>query len=256
MLITNKEVYRTREYEPWAYGQGLILEEKFLVERYLQHHKKTLEAGTGGGRILLEIKKMGFNNLFGYDYLPEFIQQAKKKDTSGSISFEVHDATDLNTYENNAFEQIIYLQQILSMMEDENSRLKAFEQAYRILDKGGTALFSFLCFEGKIQTSKLYTIYVAYLRFLRTILAKKVSIQSIPWVKNNEKIQFLSALLDKGPNVYWYRASEAEQLLKKVGFKVIAVGGNTQLQQGKMYDDFESLQNQPLSEMLYVVCTK
>lgn len=256
MVISNKEVYRTREYEPWAYGQGLILEEKYLVEHYLQRDKKTLEGGTGGGRILLEIKRMGFKNLFGYDYLPEFIREAKKKDVSGSISFEVHDATDLDIYEDNAFEQIIYLQQLLSMMEDKNDRLKAAQEAYRILEKGGTALFSFLCFEGKLQTTKMYAIYVAYLRLLRKILAKKVSIQSIPWVKNNEKIQFFTALLDKGPNVYWYRVSEVEQLLKKVGFKIIAVGGNTQLKQGQMYDDFELLQNQPLSEMLYVVCTK
>jgi len=65
----------------------------------LNKNGKTVEAGTAGGRILREMKDLGFQELYGYDYVSEFIEQAKQREASQSISFEVQDATDL-TYEN------------------------------------------------------------------------------------------------------------------------------------------------------------
>ena len=64
-----------------------------------------------------EMKNLGFQELYGYDYVPEFIEQAKQREASQIISFEVQDATNL-TYEVYGFEQIIYLQQIVSFIEE------------------------------------------------------------------------------------------------------------------------------------------
>jgi hypothetical protein len=41
---------RTVELDSWATRRGLTADEKYLIEKHLR--KKTLEAGTGGGRIL------------------------------------------------------------------------------------------------------------------------------------------------------------------------------------------------------------
>ena len=96
--------------------------------------------------------------------MPEFIEQAKQREASQSISFEVQDATDL-TYKDSGFEQIIYWQQIVCFIEEEEKRLKAFREAYRIIKNGGTALFSFLSFESRIKS--LFVVYLAYLSMLR-----------------------------------------------------------------------------------------
>jgi ubiquinone/menaquinone biosynthesis C-methylase UbiE len=96
--------------------------------------------------------------------VPEFIEQAKLREASQIISFEVQDATDL-IYEISGCEQIIYLQKIVIFIEKQEKRLKAFREAYRILKNGGTALFSFLSLESRIKS--LFVVYLAYLSMLR-----------------------------------------------------------------------------------------
>ena len=252
MSINNKEVYSTVEFDAWADKKGLNEDEKYLIVKHLNKTGKTVEAGTAGGRILLEMKDLGFQELYGYDYVPEFIEQAKQRDPSQSISFEVQDATDLS-YETSGFEQIIYLQQIVSLIEEDEKRLKALREAYRILKNDGTALFSFLNFESRIKSP--FVLYLAYLSMLRRLSGSNRSIQYIPWLKLGGKYNFL-ALLDRGPYPYWYKIQEAQQNLTKVGFKIVSVGSSYQIGQGKMCDDIESLKNQPIAGMLYFVCKK
>lgn len=251
-LINNKEVFRTVEFDIWADGKGLNEDEKYLIVKYLNKNGKTVEAGTAGGRILREMKDLGFQELYGYDYVPELIEQAKQRDASQSIFFEVQDATDLN-YENSSFEQIIYLQQIVSVIEEEDKRLKALREAYRILKKDGTALFSFLNFESRIKSP--FVVYLAYLSMLRRLSGSNRSIQYIPWLKLGGNFNFL-ALLDRGPYPYWYKIQEGQQILTKAGFKIVGVGSSYQIGQGKMCDDIESLKNQPIAGMLYFVGKK
>ncbi|MBD2308787.1 class I SAM-dependent methyltransferase [Chroococcidiopsis sp. FACHB-1243] len=253
-MLDNKKIYQsTEEFNTWAYGKGLKFEEKYLIDNYLDKHLKTVEAGTAGGRILLEMRKMGFTSLIGYDYVPEFIEQAKQKDPSSEITFEVEDATKLS-YVDDSFAQILYLQQIISSIDGDQAKLKAFEEAYRILKPGGTALFSFLCFEVRAQTL-IYKPYLVYLRILRSLQAKSLSLQYLPWLKLGGKWN-LSALLDREPYVYWYRPQEVEQLLRTVGFEVTAVGSSAQIEGNSMCTSVEELARQPLAGGLYFVCTK
>jgi SAM-dependent methyltransferase len=248
-IISNKEVYNTIEFDAWADKTGLNEDEKYLIVNYLNKNGKTVEAGTATGRILWEMNDLGFQELYGYDYIPEFIEQAKQRAQSQSISFEVQDATGL-TYENSDFEQIIYLQQILCFIEEDDKRLKAFREAYRILNNGGTALFSFLSFESRIKSP-----FVLYLSMFRRLSGSKRSLQYIPWLKLGGKLNFL-ALLDRSPYPYWYKLQEVHQILTEVGFNIVSVGSSYQIGQGKMYDDIESLKNEPIAGMLYFVCKK
>lgn len=251
-IISNKEVYNTVEFDAWADKTGLNEDEKYLIVNYLHKHGKTVEAGTATGRILWEMNDLGFQELYGYDYVPEFIEQAKQREQSQNISFEVQDATDLS-YETSDFEQIIYLQQILCFIEEDDKRLKAFREAYRILKNGGTALFSFLSFESRIKSP--FVLYLAYLSMLRRLSGSNRSIQYIPWLKLGGKFNFL-ALLDRSPYPYWYKLQEAHEILTKVGFNIVSVGSSHQIDRGKMCDDVESLKNEPISGMLYFVCKK
>ena len=97
MITDNKTVYSTVEFDSWAKREGLIRSESFLIENYFDSNpiQDTVEAGTAGGRILFDLKRRGFSNLSGFDFVPEFIEQAKKSDSNGKIHFQVMDATRL-----------------------------------------------------------------------------------------------------------------------------------------------------------------
>jgi SAM-dependent methyltransferase len=252
-MFNNKEVFGTVEFERWAYKESLDPHEKYLIEEYLDKKGKTLEAATGGGRILLEMKDLGFTSLYGFDYLPEIIEVAKKRDATHTISFEVQDATNLN-YSDSSFDQIIYLQQIMCIIDDELGRLNAFKEAYRILKTGGTALFSFLNYDVRTK-SIMYLPYLGYITLLRKLLSSNRSIQYLPWLKLGGKPNF-SSLLDKGPYVYWYKIQEVYQILREANFEVVAIGSNYQINQKRMHTSLEALANEPIEGGLYVVCKK
>ena len=95
-----------------------------------------MEAGTSGGRILLELQGLGFTKLSGYDYVPEFIERARARDSSGKIDYAVMDARRTQ-YPDNHFEQIIYLQQIISFIETSEGREQSIRESFRILKPGG-----------------------------------------------------------------------------------------------------------------------
>lgn len=252
-ISSNKAVFSTVEFESWANKTRLIPAEKHLIELYLDKMGKTLEAGTAGGKILLAMKDMGFTSLHGFDYVPEFIEQAKRRDASNTISFEVGDAVCLE-YEDSSFDQAVYLQQVICFIEDEASRMEALRESHRILKPGGTALFSFLSFEARSRSLE-YIPFLFYLSTLRKITGSHRSIQQIPWLKLGGRMNF-GALRDVGPYVYWYKLGEICQILKQIGFQIVAMGSTRQIREGRMRDCYDTLAKESIGGMLYVVCKK
>lgn len=253
-ISTTKEMYSTIEFNFWAYQQdSLTSSEEFVVENYLDKNLKTLEAGTGGGRIISSMNRIGFKNLYAFDYVPDFIEVAKKKNTSNNICFSVEDAISLN-YRDCEFEQLVYLQQVLCNIEDETGRFNAFKEAYRILRKGGIAIFSLLNFDGR-AISLLSAPYLMYLYLMRKIVNVNRSIQYLPQLKYSGKMNF-GALLDQSPYLYWYRLEEAYRIIQEANFKIVALGSDFQISQGKMHTSLETLKQAPNKGMLYFVCTK
>ena len=94
--MNNQEYYQKKEFENWAFREELIPSEIFVTENYLVPNKKTLEAGTGAGRILMQLAAKNFTDLAGFDFLPEFIELAKRKDPEQRIDFQIQNALDLN----------------------------------------------------------------------------------------------------------------------------------------------------------------
>ena len=255
MITDNKTVYSTVEFDSWAKREGLTRSESFLIDNYFDSKPihDTVEAGTAGGRILLDLQRRGFSNLSGFDFVAEFIEQAKRSDSNGNIHFHVMDATQLN-YPDGKFSQAIYLQQIVSLIESEVGRKKAVAEAYRILKQGGTVAFSFLCFESR-QTALSYRVFIAWICIFRMILLRKRCFQLLPWLKLGGSFNWL-AIFDIAPYVYWFRVDEAEQLLIDAGFRIVAVGTDEQISQKNILESAVKLSDQTKKGMLYFICKK
>lgn len=252
-IRTNKDIYQGEEFSRWSHREGLIQEEEYLINHYCEKHLRTLEAGTAGGRILLEMNRNGFTDLHGYDFVPELIDVAIRRDTSNQIEFAVDDAISLH-YDDASFDQILYLAQIISFIESPDDRLKAIKEAYRVLRPGGTALFSFLLYETRNSNLLLVPLMI-YLRLLRKVRGSQRPLRALPWLRLNGKPN-LHALLDKAPYNYWFRLKEAKDLLESNGFQVIALGTSHQLRNDTICDSYEELTRLPLRGMLYIACRK
>jgi ubiquinone/menaquinone biosynthesis C-methylase UbiE len=252
-LSDNRSVFSTVELSVWEERRRLIPAEKFLIERYCTKTGETLEAGTGAGRILFEMKAMGFTSLRGFDLVYPLLAYAKKKESTNTISFELQDAVRLG-YKSSSFDQLICLQQIVCFIEDAASRLMALKEAHRVLRPGGRALFSFLSFEAR-KKSALYLPYLLYLALLRTLNRSNRSIQHLPWLRLGGKFNWAS-LLDSRPYVYWYKLEEIVQLLETTGFQIAAIGSTRQIMKGMMYPSYHTLVNEPVDGMLYIVANK
>jgi ubiquinone/menaquinone biosynthesis C-methylase UbiE len=252
-MKNNKELYEGSEFANWAYREDLIPEEQYLIDKYLSTNLKTVEAGTAGGKIPLAMAKMGFTDLHGFDYVAEFIETAKERDKDNQVDFQVQDATQL-LYDSESFDQIIYLQQIISSIDNGDDRSKALLESYRILKPGGIGLFSFLSFE--VRSSDFpYSLYIPYLKVLRSFKKDALTIQHLPWMKLDGKFN-QNSLLDRPPYTYWYMADEISNLLEEVGFQIVDIGSTTEIKNGLMKKSHRELDRQQLNGMLYVVVTK
>lgn len=249
----SSQVYAGPEFERWAKAKGLIPSERFLIEHYLRPDGSTLEAGVGGGRILRALIELGFEYTSGFDNVPALIEEARRQDPCRKTAYSVQDAREL-PYVDGEFDQIIYLQQIISFIGDEEGRRRAAAEAYRVLKPGGTALFSFLCYESRLQ-SVLMRGMITYLACLRALTFRHRSSQSMPWLWLGGRFNF-SALLDRSPHVYWFRLQEAGDLLTEQGFAIVGIGTMAQTQRQMLCRSVEELQHASQGGMLYAVCRK
>jgi SAM-dependent methyltransferase len=249
----HRTVFGTVERDYWAEAAGLKPDERALIERYLARDATTLEAGTGGGRILGEMRRLGFTSLAGFDFVPELVAEARRADPTRDIRFEVQDARRLE-YPDASFDQVLYLQQLLSSIEESGDRARVMREALRILKSGGIALFSVLPFDVRARSAR-HRPYLLYLRMLRRLGGSERPPQLLPRMRMRGRPK-PTALRDAGPYVYWYRAEEIERELRAVGFEVTAIGTTPQVLGGSMPDSARWLTPESLGGTLYVVCRR
>jgi SAM-dependent methyltransferase len=247
------EIFAGPELKHWAEEEGLIAPVEFLVGQYFHSDRVTVEAGTAGGHVLRALAERGFTDLSGFDYVSELIQQARLKDQSGKLAFSVQDARKL-TYTDGSFEQLIYVGQVLCCISDPAGRQKAVAEAYRILRPGGLALFSFASYESRLQSAR-YRALVGYLRCLRTLARRELSLQYMPWLWVGNRFN-TSALLDRPPYFYWYHYEEAANLLLNQQFRILGIGTRAQTDQHRLCESMDEFRRNPKNGMLYIVCQK
>ncbi len=246
-----KELFRESEFGQWAQRAGLEEGEQFMIAKYLDPQANTLEAGSGGGRILLAMQAAGFQHLHGFDILPEFVEAARGRDTSGKIDYQVQDGRRL-TYADASFDQLVYLQQFVSLVGPADDRRQAIAEAFRVLRPGGRIIMSLLCMRGRLRR---YWPLLAYLSVLRTVTFRNLSIQHQPWLRLKDAPNY-AALLDRGPYVYWFHEQEAMDAFTAAGFTVEAIGSDAQVHAGRLIEPANDMQGQPFRGRLYMVCRK
>lgn len=237
--MDNHSIYANEEIESWVDRSGLIEQEKYLVSKYLQNKGKLIEAGTGGGRISLEIKKEYDKlEIMAFDFVKEMIENAKIK--SDKISFEVADASDLSFIEDESFDFAVYLQQIVSLVPYSLMSL-VLSESFRILKKDGLIIFSFLYFDGRAINPFLSSL----INTIRVIRGEKYQQGSLPWLKLSGKPNY--KLFGKNQAMtYWFKKEEILEILKKTGFKIIEVTTSKEILKHLSGAD----------GMLYIVCKK
>jgi len=237
--LNNHTVYANEELASWTGRTGLLEQESYLIEKYLRNNGRLIEAGTGGGRIAVEIeKRFSRLNILAFDFVEEMIASAKKK--SSTIDFRVMDASDLSSLKDESFDFAVYLQQIVSLVP-EALIPKVLEEAYRILKMDGVVIFSFLYYEGR-KINPLLSFMVNTVRFLR---GEEREQQRLPWLKLGGKINL--KLFCKGQaTTYWFHENEIRGVLERSGFEILEVATSKQLQQSAAISE----------GMLYVVCRK
>jgi ubiquinone/menaquinone biosynthesis C-methylase UbiE len=114
-MATNKDFYENGSAK-WGYKEGLTRSEFFLLERFAPK-SKILEAGTAGGRLLYALSGMGRTELAGFDYFASHLEIAKRRVGAADIDFRLMEARNL-PYEDESFNGVLYLQQILSNLEN------------------------------------------------------------------------------------------------------------------------------------------
>jgi SAM-dependent methyltransferase len=245
--VSNRDRYTTTDFEKWASRRPLRPQERWLIERHLSRAGDTLEAGTGGGSILLAMRDMGFGSLTGFDNVPAMIRSARAADPAGDVTFDVMDATDL-VYADGSFDQLIYLQILLCLVESEGGRAGAVREAYRVLRSGGVALFSVASWEAR-ETQPLARAVGTWLRVLRLLRRTDRSPRDWPHLHANDQLN-PSALLDRGPYIHWFTRREAEDLLKMTGFSI--VWSSVEPEDMAATDGVEGFDG----SAMYFVCTK
>ncbi len=225
-----------------VYRQGVWPEEEAILRKYLKEpSKKVVEAGAGGGRLTFFIESLGFGEISGFDIVSEMVAlaQAEALKRKSKIKFEIGDAADLNIFDSNSFDYLVYIQQVLCFVPKSlfNASLS---EAYRIAKKDAIVIFSFLDYESRFYNPLLSLITNA----IRTIRGEDRSKYHLPWLKINDT-QINWRLFKKGaPSVYWVKKEQILNQLKQVGFEIMEV------------DHGNKIHRKGNKGALYVVCRK
>ncbi len=239
----NKELYTKKLFKIWSEKCGLLPTEEYLINKYvLNKNSKLIEAGTGGGRIIFEIEKLGFTKLEAFDFVEDMVTfcEEKKKKLNSNIEFKLADAAKLSSYETNTFDYLIYLQQVLCFV-DKDLFLQSLNEAHRIGKEKSIYIFSFLNWESKFY-NPLLSWMVNFFRIIRN--QKKLKYQ-LPWLILDGKFNW-KILNSNQPLNLWFKKENIIKILNDNGFNIVEL----------INGEYTTDENDSKSGHLYIVCQK
>lgn len=239
----NIKLYTNELFEQWTTRTNLNTAENYFLNKYLTDKtKNVLEAGTGGGIISFEIEKKGFTNISAFDIVPSMVSRAKDvaNQKKSKITFEIADATRLINFQNNQFDYLIYLQQVLCFVPNDTF-LNALIETYRVAKKDAIVIFSFLDYDSR----RLNSILSFIVNVVRKIRGEQILKYYLPWLKIGKKYNW--KLFNKNQaQTYWVKRNFITHELQKLGFEVLEIKNDCQIEN----------QKKSARGMLYIVCKK
>ena len=237
------------EKEQWGKQMpsvGLHPEEEYFLTHYIGDTRcSVVDVGTAGGRVAIALAARGHAPVYGFDVVPELIEDARANARLRhlDIHFDVADARSI-PLPDNSVDLLIFSAALLCFLPDESGRMQALSEARRIVRPGGWLLSSYNLFGSRWFDRGLS---------LLVSLGRKMSGdgrpgRSLPMLRQNGRFT-IRALSRNGPCAYWYRLDECVLELVRSGFMLVDMFSSSGLQQSRVHD-FSTLGQQGT---LYVV---
>ena len=121
-----------------------------MMDRYIKPGDRILDIGGGPGHYAIHYAKQG-HSVTLLDLSDENVRFAKKKagQYGVKIAAEQGDATDLSRFADDSFDTVFLMGPLYHLMNEE-SRIRAIEEAKRVLKPGGCLLSSFILMFGGV----------------------------------------------------------------------------------------------------------
>jgi len=163
------------------------------VQEFLKKQKgRVLDLGCGTGRNFIKNNKI---ELYGLDFSKEMLKHAEEKIKRDTIkAYLIKSEFTKLPFQDNLFNAAIFIRS-LHCIPDERDREKALKELYRVL-KPSSKAFIEVCSKNHER------------------IKHKESGKNVPWTINGERVFRY---------YYIYKKEEIENLVKKVGFKILSV---------------------------------
>ncbi|PZF74716.1 class I SAM-dependent methyltransferase [Taibaiella soli] len=168
-----ESIYHDEEERNWWF-KGRRDAVKDMIRRYnIPKDARIIDIGCAGGALLVELKELGYENLYALDYSAEAIELCKKRGIEHAYQMDGHDPQ----FPEGTFDLII-ASDSLEHLEDDNKALKNW---YKILKAGGKVFIYVPAYE--FLWSEHDEVNFHYRRYTRTNLSAKVKANGFKIIK-------------------------------------------------------------------------
>lgn len=205
--------------------EGLFVPEGRLVDTYFTSGAHLLNIGCGAGREALALLKRGYS-VVGTDIQPKMVARAKEnaKEENLSAQFVTMNACDLD-FPDESFDHAMMVGSIITHIPKRANRVRALQQAHRVLKKGGVIIVSTPNRDSKFK----YRLYFFFVNTWRRF-CKKVFHYSM--LEEGDRFGRKVSKARSSGSVYWHMYSMKEMIedMEMAGFKVLECRSREELE--------------------------
>lgn len=130
-------------YTRRVFQKGLSETEEILINYYFESDDTILDIGTGCGRFAINAYANGFDDMYGIDLNPKFIERAIEiaKNKRYNIKFSIQNAGKMD-FENRKFDSAIFTSDGFSQIPGNENKLAVLKEIHRIMKPNGVFILA------------------------------------------------------------------------------------------------------------------